>query len=362
MSPMDLQLFAEERTERATPRRREQARRKGRVFRSLEVTSAAVLLVGFAGLGVMGSQLLGRLEETMVRFLGRPPAEGLTVASVVALSEELARLLAVTALPLAGLAFAAGIAANLAQVGFVVTLEPLVPNLGRLDPAAGLARILSRRSLLELGKAVIKVVAVGWVTYSAAREGAAELPALLEAEPRGILATLGRMVTVVVLRAGLVLAALAVADYLYQRWEHESTLRMTRHEVKEEFKEVEGHPQTRARIRQKQQQLASRRMMAEVPGADVVVTNPVHYAVALRYDAERMPAPRVVAKGRGPVAERIRELARESGVALVENPPLAQALYKAVDVGGFIPEELYQAVAEVLAFVYRLRLKAQGRR
>jgi len=354
---LDLQLFAEERREAPTQKRRADARRKGQVFKSVELTSVAVLVASVLALRAVGPYAVRQLQGLLVHFLNLGPGalDGASSAGVLRLGMDAAGFMVRAAAPVVGIAFVAGVAANLGQVGFVFAPHLLAPDLSRISPSRGLERLVSRRALIELVKATTKVAAVAGITYVTVRQNTGVLPALMDAAIVPALGVALRLASAVFWRVGLAMLVLAVADYVYQRFEHEGRLRMTREELKQEFKETEGHPQVRARIRQRQMQIARRRMMTEVKRADAVVANPVHYAVALRYDARRMAAPVVVAKGRGPIAERMKQVARQAGVAVVTNPPLAQALYRAVDIGRAIPEDLYQAVAEVLAFVYRLR-------
>ncbi len=345
---------SQERKERATPRKRQKARQRGHTARSPELTSAAVLLAGLLALRWTGPAAWDSLQTLARSTLGALPAREWAVADFQQAFSAWAWLGLGLVLPLLATVMLAGAATSVAQVGFLVSLDPVAPSLSRLDPVAGLRRMFSRRAGVELIKALAKVLVVGYVTYLAVAGEAARLPDLVGMEPRAALPVLGVIAQRVAWRAGLALLVMGVLDLAYQRWEYEQSLRMTRQEVKEEFKETEGHPHVRARIRERQRQLATRRMMAAVPRADVVVTNPVHLAVALQYDPAVADAPRVVAKGQGHLAERIRRLAAEHQVPLVQNPPLAQALYRLCEVGRVIPAELYRAVAEVLAFVYRL--------
>jgi len=352
---LNLQMFAEEKREAPTPRRRRRARERGQVFRSAELTAAAVLLMSFAALRLTAPWMAGALKSLMRRCLSAPCRTDFTAGSTLALGSGVGGDVLWAVVPVMAAAAAAGLGANLAQVGFLFTTRPLSPDLNRLNPVSGLTRMFSKRALIELFKATTKIAAVGSVAFLTVQQNLPLLPRMLGADlGSGIDLVAGATGTLVV-RVALVMAIIAAVDFFYQRYEHEVGLRMSRRELKDELKEVEGDPQVRGRIRQRQRQIARRRMMADVAKADVVVTNPVHYAVALRYDAGRAPAPVVVAKGRGVVAERIKAEARKHGVAVVENPPLAQALYKAVEIGSQIPADLYRAVAEVLAFVYRLK-------
>lgn len=249
-----------------------------------------------------------------------------------------------------------GILVNFLQVGAIFTTDPLRPRFDRINPLQGMKRLFSPRSFVELAKSLIKLGVAGTILWNSFRN---EMMPFSERAMgmTGVTAIEGfwKILYNVSIRIILALLALGILDYFYQRWEHAKSLRMTKKELKDEYKQMEGDPQIKSRIKQRQRQMAMRRMMQDVPKADVVITNPTHFAIALRYDAATMSSPQVVAKGEGYMAARIREIAEENKVPLVENPPLARAIYKAVEVGGTIPAELYQAVAEVLAFVYRLR-------
>lgn len=354
---MHLQFFAQERTEPATPRRIQRARQRGQVARSPEVAAALTLLAAYLVLRLWGPSAWGLLQSLAREGWGGEWGQVSELGEQGALHLGV-RALTATALAAGPLVLAAGLTglvANLAQVGFVLTGVPLVPDLGRLNPLQGLQRLFSRRALVDLLRALVKVTIVGVVAYRAVKARLPDLPGLAAVPPEGVLAAAAGMAGTVVLRVGLAWLVVAAVDYVYQRWEYQLSLRMTRQEVKEELRETEGAPEVRQRIRRRQREIARRRMMAEVPRADVVITNPTHYAVALRYDAAEMEAPQVVAKGQGLVARRIREVAISADVPVVENPPLARSLYEAVEIGESIPPELYQAVAEVLAFVYRLK-------
>lgn len=346
---------AEERTEQATPRRRQEARRRGQVARSAELSSVAVFLAVVLMLkAVSESALQGAMDSmrfalTNLKHTEFSPALALSFVSGCLAPAGKAFL------PVIGVAMVVGVVVNLLQVGVMFTAEPLAPNWARLNPVSGFMRLVSRRALVESAKTLMKVLLIGWLTFSAVRADAAMLLRTGEIDPLIVLMLVGQLLYKVAWRVGLAMLVLAVLDYAFQRYEHEKSLRMTKEEVKQELKQTEGDPQIRARIRARQQAIARRRMMQAVPKADVVVTNPTHYAVALQYDASKMTAPTVVAKGMNLLALRIREIAQQHGVPIVENPPLAQSLYRNVDIGQQIPPELYQAVAEVLAYVYRLR-------
>jgi flagellar biosynthetic protein FlhB len=254
----------------------------------------------------------------------------------------------------------AALAANLTQVGFLITPKPLMPKLSRLSPLKGMQRFFSARSLVELAKSILKLVVVGLVVYLAIRAEFNRILELSALKPSLLLVEIGRLAGLVLLKAAIVILLIAMFDYAYTRYEYEKSLKMSKHEVKEEFRQTEGDPQVKSKIRGLQLRAALRRMMKKIPQADVVITNPIHIAVALKYDSKRDRAPIVLAKGARRVAERIKEIAREHDIPIVENPPLAQMLYKLVDIGQEIPAELYRAVAEILAFVYRLKRRYFG--
>lgn len=348
-------MATQERTEAATPRRREQVRRRGQVAKSVELTSAIVLLVAFVALRACAEYMSGRLGGLMTDAISRSAVISPTTNEFYS---YLIRVGLETLLIMAPVVLAVGVigfAVTSVQVGFVLSGEPLVPNFARLDPVAGLSRMVSARALVELAKAMIKVVAVGYVGYKAIAGEYQNLFGMADMSVGRMVAYVGGLTFNVGIKIGVVLVVLGIADYMFQRFEFEKSIRMTKEEVRQEAKEYDGDPLIRSRIRAKQRQMSMARMMHAVKKADVVVTNPTHYAVALAYDQAKMDAPVVVAKGKNLIAERIKEVAREHGVQIVENKPLAQALYKSVEIGQQIPVELYKAVAEVLAYVYRLQ-------
>ncbi len=359
---IDLQLFADndEKTEKATPKKRQEARKKGQVFQSREISSATVLVFLFVGLKVFGGYIYKELLNFINHLLTEYPFVD-NLFSVQVLSKLFAETLTVFAriiVPILTIAVAAGFAMGAAQVGFLFTSETLGFKLDRLNPAIGLKRIFSMKSLVELLKAAVKIAIVAYMAYG-----------FIRGEETGILNTINMDVIAaasyiagisinLAVRLCIALIVLGILDYGYQWWEYEKSLRMTKQELKEEFKQTEGNPEVKSRIKQKQRQLSLRRMMHEIPKADVVITNPTHFAVALKYDPKVSDAPVVVAKGQDYIALRIKEIARENNVEIVENRQLARTIYYTVDIGQAIPPELYQAVAEVLAFVYSLRERA----
>lgn len=354
---MDLQLFAQEPTEEATPRRREEARKRGQVFKSMELVGAATLLTSYMVLRYFGPYMAGRVLTFSTQLWESGPHQDWTEAGVRLLLINMFLLIALVVAPVALGALVTGLVMNYMQVGFLFTLEPLSPNFDRINPLSGLKRIFSRRALAEFLKSLMKLAIIGYVAYRVVADDLAVFPSLLELDLVQIVRFLIDLVSRLLLWVGLAMLVVAAADFYFQRWDYDRSLRMTRREVKDELRQTEGNPEVRSKIRQKQREMSRRRMMQDVKKADVVVTNPTHYAVALEYKQEAMGAPRVLAKGQGLIALRIREIAKESSVPIVENPLLARELHKTVDVGREVPSEMFQAVAEIFAFLYQLRKK-----
>ncbi|MGI6405918.1 MAG: flagellar biosynthesis protein FlhB [Syntrophaceticus sp.] len=353
-----------ERTEQPTPRRKEDARKKGQVARSVEVNSALILLCTFLFLKYCAPwlcmQALAIIQQMFSRA-GQVWAEG--AVNQLAISGVMA--FAVLALPVLGIAFLASVVANMAQVGLLFTPSVVQPKLERINPIEGVKKIFSRKAVVELIKALTKVGIAGYIAYTTIRSEFELFPALIQMSLPDAISVLANLACTIVLRIGVFLLALAAADYAFQYIEHQKSLRMTKQEVKEEFRQYEGDPQQKGKRKEIQRKLSMQRMMQQVPQADVVITNPTHYAVALKYEINKDTAPVVLAKGVGEVAQRIKRIAEENEIIIYEDPPLAQTLYKTVEIGGVIPEHLYEAVANVLSFVYRLRpeyLKQRGMR
>lgn len=263
-------------------------------------------------------------------------------------------LLAKTVLPVMFAILIIGLAVNIYQVGFMLTTEPLEFKLDKLNPINGFGRIFSKRSLIELFKSIFKIIIIGYFLWLYLKDQIPLLPQFIFFDLPHSLATAADIIFTMAFQVVGVIMVLGAADYAYQKWQTTQDLMMTKQEVKDEYKQTEGDPQIKSKIKQKQRQMAMQRMMSEVPKADVIVTNPTHLAVALKY-SKGMVAPVVVAKGQDLVAERIKQIAREHHIIIVENKPVARALYQAVEVGGVVPAELYQAVAEIIAYVYRIK-------
>jgi len=346
----------QEKTEQATQRRREETRRRGQVARSIEVNSVVMLLVGFSVLLLFRGHILKGLEDIITGVFRMVPSYRLTTGNTRVLFLNLIWKFFVILIPIFITMTIAGIAVNVLQVGFLFTGEPLTPKLEKINPIDGFKRLLSRRSFETLVRDIIKIIVVVWIGYTSIKSILPQIMTIGGSSVGQIFSFAGSAVFSIAMRILIGYVVIAVLDFAFQRWDYERSIMMTRQEIREELKQTEGDPLIRARIRSVQREIARRRMMEEVPKAEVVITNPTEIAIALSYNPE-MNAPVVVAKGQRLIAEKIRQIAEEAGVPIVENVLLAQALYKAVDIGHTIPSELFAAVAEVLAYVYRLKGK-----
>lgn len=353
---------AGEKTEQPTAHRLREARRKGQVFKSMELGSALNVIGMMLLLLVMSGLVFSAFQRMFLWFAGEMLTYPLNVSSVQIVYRQAISHYFGLAAPVFIVAVLLGLAANLTQVGFLVSVSALAPRMERLNPLEGVKRILSRRALFELVKALIKIAVIGAVSYLFIAGRLTEVLLLINQDSEQIAALFWQIMTGLGLRVGLAFLILALFDYFYQRYEHLSGLKMSRKEVKDELKTLEGDPLVRSRIREKQRALARRRMLKDTAQADVVITNPTELAVALRYRESLDQAPKVLAKGAGLLARRIREIARENNIELVENAPIARLLWQQTEVGEEIPLELYQAVAEILAEVYRMQETRSGRR
>lgn len=344
----------QEKTEPATPKKREDARKKGQVAQSREIPSVFILLSALSVFYFAGGWMFGQLTDIMRAVFQQVGHWQPGVENLHHLFWQLFQKVMLLLSPLLVVVAVAGIAGNVSQFGFQLTGEKLKPKLSKLDPLKGIKRLFSLRSLVELFKSIFKVIIIGGIAYAVFRRVLEQIPATIELSVYGMLSFVGSVALKMGYYTCLVLIVLAALDLVFQRWQHERDLRMTKQEVKDEYKQREGDPMVRSRIRSAQREMAMRRMMDQVPEATVVITNPTHLAVAVRFDRS-MPAPMVVAKGAGHVAERIKKIADRHQVPIVEQKPLARTLFKDVEIGAYIPVDLYQAVAELLAYVYRLK-------
>ena len=344
-----------ERTEPASHQRIDKAREDGDVPRSRELATMTILLAAGAGLYTSGDSLLRQLNSTLSSGLSFDRAQAFDFSLLQSRLAAHLLDLVIAFVPLAGLLMLVAIASPLLIGGWLFSAHALVPDFGRMNLFKGLGRLVSVNALVELGKAVAKAVLVGTVSYLVMRNQIDTVLGLMVEPPRAGTRHLTQILFSSFMLIVMSLVLIAAIDAPYQMWQYAKKLMMTRQEVRQEAKESEGNPEIKAKIRQQQRDMARRRMMSEVPTADVVVTNPTHYAVALKYADGKMGAPKVVAKGADAVAAKIRELAAANNVPLLEAPPLARALFKHTELGDEIPEGLYTAVAEVLAYVFQLR-------
>ena len=354
----DLQRFAGEKTEEPTAKKRADARKKGQVGRSQEVNSAFVLLVGFFALKLLWDSIYVSIA-TYTTYVFTNLNQTVDTENILRIFISIVLVLAKTAFPIMIFIMLIGLAVNFFQVGLNINTESIEFKLDKLNPINGFGRIFSKRSLVELAKSFFKIIVIGFFLYRFIHEQILAMPQFMFFDLTTSLALVAEIIFQMSFIVIGVIMIMAFLDYGYQKWQTTQDLKMSKQEVKDEMKQTEGDPQIKGKIRQKQRQMAMARMMKEVPKADVIITNPTHYAVALSYE-QGMVAPTVIAKGQDLVAQRIKEIGREARVPIVENKPLARTLYAAVQVGDAVPQELYQAVAEVLAYVYRLKHARRG--
>ena len=344
----------QDKTEQPTGKKLADARQKGNVAQSREIPSVLILSGSIGVLFFGGSWMFGRLIDMMRVMYQRAGTLRMMPETMHTLFWEIFLNSIVVLIPLMLVVMTAGVLGNVAQFGFLFTGEKLTPNLAKLNPISGLKKLISLRSLVELAKSIIKLVVIGGVAYVVIGRYLEQIPGLMQVSIGTTIGFIGEVSFQVCFYTCMVLFLMAVLDFTYTKWQHQQDLKMTKQEVKDEYKQREGDPSVKARIRSVQREMARRRMMEAVPEATVVITNPTHIAIALTYE-EGMPAPTVVAKGAGFVAQKIKALAIENDIPVVENKPLARTMFKSTEIGDFIPADLYRAVAEILAYVYRLK-------
>jgi len=352
--------MADERTEEATPRRKSQARNRGQLPKSADFDSAVMLIVGLYLLFLFSPSIMQQLKQITVSTLSNLDPSLITRENFFGFLAPYISVMYSILMPILLILLISGIALNYFQIGFLFTLEPLKPDFNKLNPAnmiKGLKKIFlfDVKTLVELLKSLVKMSVVAFVAYAVIMEHKDELLNLLGAEMSQSLTIIGNIIFQLFTKICMILLLIGIIDKIYQKYEFDKSLKMTKEEVKDERKNAEGNPQVKAKIKAIQYQFALQRMMSSIPKADVVVTNPTHYAVAIRYDTKVAPAPQVVAKGVDYIAFKIKEVAQNNNIPIIENKPLARTLYKVVPLDGLIPAELYVAVAEVLAFVYKAR-------
>ena len=344
----------QEKTEKPTGKKLSKAREEGQVPKSPEISSAFILLGALGVFLFAGPWMFWAISDFMhgiFQNLGTLRIEGISARAFLL---EVLQSVGLIIMPLLAVLLVLGVAANLLQVGFLFTLKPFTPKLSKLNPITGMKKFVSLKSLVELLKSLVKVVFIGGISWLVLRGELDTIPSLIEMSVGQILTYIGTVALKMIFYVGFGILVLAAIDFSYQRWQHTKDLMMSKQEVKDEAKQSEGDPQVKGRIRKAQREMAMKRMMKSVPDADVIITNPTTLAIAIKYNAEEMFAPQVVAKGAKLIAERIKDIARENDVPIVENKPLAQILFKSTEIDDFVPPDLYKAVAEVLAYVYKL--------
>ena len=346
-----------QKTEQPTPKRLREAREKGNVAKSREFGTVFILISSLIIFYFYGKQFLHHLLGLM-QWLFHSCGE-LTIqdTNMTFLIYQIEAKLVPILLPIILFLGIFAFLANYCQIGFIFSGESLKPDLNKINPIEGFKKLFSLKSLVELIKSVLKVGVIGIIAYVTVKGEIANITLLSAMTPGNILLYIWKITFKIIFRSTLALLIMSVFDYVYQRYEWRKGLMMTKEEVKQEMKQMEGDPKVKAKIRSVQQQLARKRMMSKVPQADVIITNPTHLAIALRYEAEEMQAPKVIAKGAGFIAQKIKEIAQEHGIPVVEDKPLARIIYKTIEVEESIPPHLYQAVAEILAYVYKLKPK-----
>ena len=362
----NLQWFAKdgeggEKTEPATAKKLKDARDEGKVAKSRELNSAFDLIVLFLCLKIFVSfvgekfiDIFSYIYENMPDFV-KINEGGLSVQAVAGLIASVTLKSLLIMLPFMAFGFVVTLLVSIVQVGWKVSTKPMKPELSKLNPLNGFKRIFSKDSLFELVKSILKIVIIIYIAYTSIKDNANDLFALYDLGLNQAVALVGTLIINTGIKISIVYLVIGLADFIYQKHKFNEDMKMTKQEEKDEYKNTEGDPQIKGRQRRKMQEVSQKRMMQDVPKADVVITNPTHFAVALKYEAEVSSAPVVLAKGEDYLAQKIKEVARENKIEIVENKPLARMLYHNVDVGAEIPPELYQAVAEVLAAVYKAK-------
>ncbi|MFC7372187.1 flagellar biosynthesis protein FlhB [Fictibacillus iocasae] len=358
MMRMNLQYFSQEKTEKATPKKRDDSRKKGQTAKSADVNTAVILFASVLVLAFSGSWMWTKMLDVLRERLAEGLLADISADSVPLLFSDLVYEAAAIAAPMLGAAFIAAMISNYIQVGFLFSTEAVQMKLERLDPIQGFKRIYSVRALVEMTKSMLKIGFVGAVTFYFLYDARAEMGRFALVDLGSALSAAADLAMKMLFAASIVLLFLSLLDYMYQKFDFEKNIRMSKQDIKDEYKKSEGDPKIKSKIKEKQRQMAMRRMMQDVPKADVIITNPTHFAIALKYDGSEMDAPFIVAKGMDLIALRIKEIAKENEVVMVENKPLARTLYSRAEIGDRIPEDLFKAVAEILAYVYSVKKKA----
>ncbi|HNX77174.1 MAG TPA: flagellar biosynthesis protein FlhB [Candidatus Rifleibacterium sp.] len=358
--PFDLQLFAGEKTEPATEKRRQDAVDRGNVPKSQDLSSVVVLLTGFLMLRYWGADIFGRCSEYMQYTFSHAIFSELTLnETLVLLNQFILLLMQIMAPFLFGILISAVIS-NLLQTGFLFRLDPLLPDIDKLNPISGIQNVFSWKLVAELVKSILKILIVAYIPYATVRDQFPFLMRMALIEPIPATIIVLKLIFGMAMKIIMVLLVLALADWAFQKWRYEENIKMSKDEIKEEYKQREGDPRVKQKIRERQRQASSRRMMEEVPKATVVVTNPTHIACALKYVPGEDTAPKLVAMGAGLIAQKIKEIAGENDIPIIENKPLARQMYNMLEIGDEIPQDLYAAVVEIMLQVHRMKHRAAG--
>ncbi len=352
---LNLQFFAGEKTERATPKKKQESRKKGQVAKSQDVNTAILLLFVFLFFWFSGGFMLEGMINVFVHSFEDYMLLNLTEQTTFSILSDLLPVIMWILMPVMLVAMIGGVIANYLQVGFLFSTEAIHFKLEKMDPIKGAKRIFSIRAIVELLKSTLKITLIGLVTFGVLWLDFDGVMRLSQLSVDRSLVFLSMLVLKMGFAATLILIILAVFDYVYQKFDFEKNIRMSKQDIKDEYKTSEGDPLIKSKIKQKQREMASQRMMQDVPKADVIITNPTHYAIALKYDESKMDAPYVVASGVDYIALKIRSVAKNHEIPLIENRPLARALYEQTDIGDAVPEEFFKAIAEILAYIYRLK-------
>ncbi len=347
----------QEKTEKATPRRREQAREEGKVTKSMELNSAAIILLGFTAIYAFGPNISMQAKDMMSNIMRNAPSIANSDPSYMTLITNSMFTFFSIIMPILVVMVIIALVVNIAQVGIKISSKAMEPKFDKLDVIQGLKKLFSTKSLVQLIRDSLKLLVFGYVGYLAIESEFESFFLLIDKPIYEIAKTMAILSLRVAMKIGGIILVIGILDYFYQKYELEKSIRMTKQEIKEEYKDTEGSPQLKSRIRQLQREMSQNRMMEAVPMADVVVTNPTHIAVALKYDSGEMSAPFVVAKGERLVAQKIKDIAYKNNIPVIEDKPLARTLFKMCDVGQMVPLNLYRAVAEIMAYVYKLKGK-----
>jgi flagellar biosynthetic protein FlhB len=345
----------EEKTEQPTPRKRQELKEKGEVAKSKELPSVAVLLAALISLSLFGSYMYNHIQIIMKGAFSLPSIHNFNIPEFLKFAQNIIGRLIILLSPLFAAIFITAILSNIMQVGFILSGESIIPKLSKIDPIKGFGRLFSKQAFMEFIKSLLKLSIVGGIAFLTVKGEMNNFVLLGDMELNSIFVYILKIFFKIFIRCSLAMIILVVIDYAFQRWEFEKRIKMTKQEVKDDFKKSEGDPLIKSRIKSIQMEMARKRMMQAVPEADVVITNPTHLAVALKYDSSTMNAPKLIAKGSRKIAEKIKDVASKHRIPILENKELARNLYSLVEVGQEIPPELYQTVAELLAYIYRLK-------